>query len=322
MAKNVGLDLLEQAILYTLSYSAQFQYPLTLEEIQKRLLSRLDEQTVVLSWSPTKTQLQQALIKLKNMHLVGVSSGHFFLLNQSETFLLRRERQLIAEQKWQEVAQLRRIVSYIPWIKAIYITGSLAMDNTQENEDIDFMIITSHRRLWLTRLLVSLFAWLKGKRRSWQGEEQRSWCFNLWLEETELPIFAQSPSVYIAYELIQARLILDKGGVGKRLQAAHQWVRHFLPQATLDNLTQIDGSVGTVGTSAKVVSPATLATIWSSTVMVIGDIANMLAFYFQKKYMKPHRTRELVTENLAFFHPRDTQNWLYSRWLTELKKLV
>jgi len=76
--------------------------------------------------------------------------------------------------------------------------------------------VTEPGRLWLTRLWVIWQAWRRGKRRSWQGEEKRSWCFNLWLDSDHLDLFQDYQSLYTAYELIQAQPVLDRGEVATR----------------------------------------------------------------------------------------------------------
>lgn len=309
----MALTPLQRSVLYTLAYTAQFSYPLTADEVCFRLIGRLDQRTRVLSHAPTPTQVNRALASLVQKRLLKKEGISFSLRQMSGLVEIRRQRFLQDQAKWREVRSAVGWFKHIPWIQAIFVTGSLAMNNAGPDEDIDFMIVTAPDRLWLTRLVVSGFAWLRGKRRSWQGEEKRSWCFNLWLEEDQLELFARQPSLYTAYELLQARLVFDRNRVGERLFAQNRWVRSYLPLAV-----QLRGK-----RLFSKTDPSFLIALHNTSVIAsINDRLNSWAYAFQRWYMQPHITREQVTKRYALFHPRDTQGWLYGRWRVMLEGLV
>jgi hypothetical protein len=160
----------------------------------------------------------------------------------------------------------------------------------------------------LSRVVIGFITWLKGKRRTRDREGHQSWCFNLWLEETELGIFGQRQSIYTAYELIQARCVFDRANTAAELLKANEWVNQFLPLARV--LSPKNPGLKTSQTSRT--------PLWRSLLQV----ANWFAYHLQLCYMWSHMTREVVTPRMAFFHPRDTQGWIYQGWARVLNRAV
>lgn len=293
----MALSSLERAIILAVSYPDQFSFPLTELELWRRLPLKISEWWTVMAKPPTVNQLKPALKRLQKKQIIE-SDGQFFWLH-GRSFLVdrRQRRQRISQTKWQEVDTFVKFAQAIPWITAVFVTGSLAVNNADQDDDSDFMIITQPNRLWLTRLVVSLYAFFKGKRRSWQGEEKRSWCFNLWLEESAFPILSEECSIYKAYELIQAVCVFDRGGVEKRLHQATSWVKTYVPNVKW--------------TGSRQPAVRVMTSSWLSRL-------NQLSYELQHWYMIRHMTRERVTEQYAFFHPRDTQGSILDGWVTSL----
>jgi len=302
----MGLSSLEQSVLLTVAYTDQFQFPLTAAEVMARLIQKVGE-----GWKlelAGHLSLHQIGLALKNLVRKGyleTQTTHYFLPGRQAIGKIRLDRRQTSRLKLIEIETLVQFAQSLPWVSAIYLTGSLAMSNAVDAADADFMIITQPGRLWLVRVLMSLFALVHGKRRAWHGEEQRSWCFNLWLESDQFELFAQHPSIYVAYELTQARVLLDKEGVGERLIAATPWVTEYLPRSAW-------------------MSQALEQREQKRNILVAShfwDSLNDIAFILQYRYMKPHITRELVTKKSAFFHPRDTQTSVMDGWIKSLKLL-
>ncbi len=305
---------LQRAVLYTLGYSTQFGFPLTHPELHQRLIKKIPEtETALFGQKVSLAQVETTVSELKNLGLMIEDLGFLTLVSQPQIGQTRLDRSQVAQTKWQEVSQLVSLASWIPWIQAIFVTGALAVDNVEPDDDVDFMIVTQARRLWLTRLLMIFIAWSKGKRRSWHGEEKRSWCFNLWLDEESLGVFRERQSLYTAYELWQAQGVFDRGHIRHQLWHQNLWVKDFLPHIT--GQTDKGGKVankhpGEKGSWLKQLSDWFISGL------------DWIAYVLQSWYMKPHMTREQVSRSLAFFHPRDTQAWITRRWVKVLTELA
>src|SRR3989344_7841829 len=114
----------------TLSYFARFNYPLTPEELW--------------FW-----QHGSSFSKLKIKKFLTTS----YQL-PTTNFQIRNQREAFSQKKWLIAQKVADQLKAIPFIEAIFVTGSLAMNNCPRYDDIDFMIVTTPNTLWLTRLLV------------------------------------------------------------------------------------------------------------------------------------------------------------------------
>ncbi|HEX7017611.1 MAG TPA: hypothetical protein VF209_01755 [Patescibacteria group bacterium] len=314
----MALSQLSQQLLATIAYCDQFHFPLTKVEVQRRLIIESDKiKAKAEARSATLPQkIIPSLIELMNQGVIGFENGFYFLTGSEEAVALRRERAVYSSLKWAEAREVVRMLSWLPWIKGVAVTGSLAMDNAIQEDDIDFFIITQENRLWLTRPVVILMAWLKGKRRSWRHEEKNSWCFNLWMEENELHSPGLNQSLYTAYEVCQAKFLLNRERVEERFIWSNQWVAQYLPFYFIDRCEA--PSVTSHQLRPKYVFGQTIDFYFSWLLLLLNEVA----FYSQWWYMLPHRTRERVTRSLAFFHPRDTQKLVDNKWQAAIKKVT
>mgnify|MGYP001611069039 CR=1 FL=1 len=75
---------------------------------------------------------------------------------------------------------------YLPWLAAcpytrvVFLAGSVATKNPKPESDIDLIIISEHKRVWLNRLFLELGTWVLGIRRSRKKIKNR-FCFNMFL---------------------------------------------------------------------------------------------------------------------------------------------
>ncbi len=297
---------LARQVLLTIAYTDQFEYPLTLDEIELRFITTTDK--VI-----TKKMIESVIKTLINQGKLEKLDNYYFLVGKKEFVALRKQRAQWSAQKQTSVQQLVAYARFIPWVRGIAVTGSLAMNNANEDSDIDFLFVTQKNRLWLSRVLVTTLTWLLGKRRAWNIEKPNSWCCNLWLEEGSLAMPEDKHSLYTAYEICQAKWVLDKGGVRLFFYRSNSWVATDIVNYLM---TMIRDAQGTENTS----EPFTAAPVLRWVGRQLLTVLNFVAYSAQKLYMLPHMTRETVDLRHAFFHPRDTQQLVYTRWKHALRQ--
>ncbi|MBW7944434.1 hypothetical protein H3C70_03480 [Patescibacteria group bacterium] len=292
---------LARAVLVTLAYTDQFEFPLLADEVYRRCLSLELERK-----SFTKKTVDQTLTELDKRGLVErvTTEGktYFCLHGRSRTVEQRLRKEAAAVVKYQEIQQFLSFARRIPWIQAVYLTGSQAMNSADPHSDIDFMIITQPGRLWLSRILVSFFAQLHGKRRSWNREEPGSWCFNLWLDTTHLAVDVSKRDSYHAYEVLQARPLWAKNDVDAVFYSDNTWINQFF-----------------YGVPKAEKHPLTRPTFSGNPLLTFLD---WLSWTFQSWYMRRHQTTEKVGRGYAFFHPRDTGKVIAEGWLQSLERCL
>lgn len=213
---------MKRAILKTLAYADVFNYPLTAQEIWEYLIS------------DKKTGLKEIKQELERPNELFVANGgYFFLKNRPGIVKIRKKRERWSREKFKIARRVANWLRLIPTIKMVGITGALAMKNSVEADDIDFLIITAKNRLWLTRLLSTLLIELVASRRRPNdspvgGQAKDKICLNMFLDEGHLKVPKKEQNLFSAHEVVQLSPIWDKNGIYKQFVSQNQWVKKFL----------------------------------------------------------------------------------------------
>jgi hypothetical protein len=117
------------------------------------------------------------------------------------------------------------LISSMPWVKYIGLTGANSFESCNEEDDIDLFIITSPDRLWICYLTLVLLTKLISKR--------ETLCINFLIDENNLEI--QEKNYFTAVQIAQMMPVYDTG-FHKRLISQNKWIYEILPNARLNSL--------------------------------------------------------------------------------------
>ena len=241
----------------------------------------------------------EALVWLRDNNFISFRNGCFFLTTATFDINERKIRSLQARKKLLELRTLLDFCKNLSWVRGVAVTGSVGVGQADADDDVDLLVVTSKNRLWITRVVLIVFAEILGKHRSRTGSSENEWCFNLWLESDKLSVHPASRSIYTAYEVIQAKWLLDKDSIQNWFYFSNMWVRKILPNSQIN-----------VSNKSLRHQP------FSQNIFF--DFLDLLSYLFQRIYMNSHITRERVSLSAAFFHPRDTKGIIFQRWKTSL----
>lgn len=171
-------------IIEPIIYGDVFEYPVTLREIRKYC-------TLPLSRQELQSEIRNNL-ELKK--LVSQYGDYFYLNGQKTLPGIRLQRRASSAQAWQRARKVVKYIKYIPFLKGIMATGSLAVNNIREEDDLDFMVIISANRLWF------VFAVLGTLQRIFS---RRILCPNYYISLDHISMTRKS--FYVAREAAQAR---------------------------------------------------------------------------------------------------------------------
>lgn len=288
---------MEKAILRTLTYADLFDYPLTPEEIFRFLIAKK---------RVTFPSLQRNLTRLvaeKKKLGVDAKGRFFFLPGRKEIVPQRKRRAIISREKLNLARKAAQFLKIIPTVQLIGITGRLAMENVEAEDDLDFLIITAANRLWLTRLLVIVVLELLGKRRRPdQKKVKDKICLNMFLDEGQLALLPGERDLYTAHEVIQMKPLWDRCHVYAKFLEANRWVTKHL-------------SHGLSREQPKISPQKDKQEILSSRFF---DLLELVARRFQFWYLSKRRTTEVVTARRALFHPESARNWVLAAYEKKL----
>ncbi len=250
-------------ILETLQYFDKYDFPLTKEEI--------------IYWSDSSDK------EINFNNLANQTHNFYHLPGRKQIVEIRKNRGETSQQKWTIAVAIGEKLKAFPTIQAVFVTGSLAMNNAKSDDDIDVMIITSANTLWITRFFVNVY-FQSQRRHPNQLTITNKLCPNLWLDVNHLTI--QKQNLYTAHEIMQAKVLWDRSHIHAKFIIANFWVKRFLPNAFPDQL--------------KVYPINYYADLLVSLLIPV----NLVFFTLQYLYMKPKMTTERVAPGYAFFHPK------------------
>ena len=209
---------MKKEIISTLAYADIFDYPLKKEEIWRFLLSDI------------RYQILDVGKGLKELPEVSQKNNFYFLKEREHLVLLRKKRERWSKEKLKIVQKVTNWLKLIPTIKMVAVTGALAMENSNKNDDIDLLIITSKNRLWLTRFLTVILLELVAKRRHPADKEVKDKiCLNMFLDEGHLEVPKKEQDLFSSHEVCQLKVLWDKNGIYQKFLKANLWSKKFLP---------------------------------------------------------------------------------------------
>lgn len=287
------------AIIRTITYSDIFNYPLTLEEISKFLVDESEIGVEV---------VQNSLVGIiADSELIGTDGRFYFLKGRQKIIETRLNRRKNSEKKLVIAEETANKLSFLPSVKMIAITGALAMENCDSDDDIDLMIITAENRLWLTRLIFYFLIPVLGikKRRPKDKEVKDKICLNLFLEESSPQI--QPKNLFFAHEICQAKPIFNRDDTYEKFLRENRWVKTYLPNAvTFNNMAMRQGS-----------DRSFIASLLNGFAVIL----NRIAFCLQYRYMKSKITNEKISLHQAFFHPQNLEKKISATFEEKMKRI-
>lgn len=197
-------------ILATITIAHHFQSAFSREQLFRYLRSKLDKET-----------FHSIIDKLISEKIVFERNNLLFAEDIEETCYKRKSW---SKALFKDNIRYLWLISKVPWIKYIGLTGANSFESCNEKDDIDLFIITSPNRLWICYLALVLLTKLIRKR--------KILCINYLIDENNLKI--QEKSYFTAVQIIQMMPIFDKGH-HKKLIEENSWIFKKLPNASVNN---------------------------------------------------------------------------------------
>ncbi|MBI3620084.1 hypothetical protein HY214_02995 [Candidatus Roizmanbacteria bacterium] len=279
--------------LTVIRYFLQFGYPPTFKELHTfypgkisrfqlaRELTTLERENKVISSDTDRN----------NSVKIYTLEGYTILFQEIKAKIVCSE-----DKKTKAAGYLKRL-SYIPEIILIGISGTVAMNNAKEKDDIDLFIISRAGRLWTARIKSLFLAELMGVRRKRDQvvAVKDKVCLNLFFDGSDLQVPPHKQNEYVAHEILQMKPVISKERAYERLLQANKWVLKYFPNSIPALLPRsVSGEKGSgLFTRARKDKGA------------VGYRLEKLAKKIQLFFISRHRTREYVSATQLWFHPED-----------------
>ena len=187
-----------------------------------------------------------------------------------------------------------KLITLFPHIKLVGLSGSVAMNNAQESDDIDLFIISSKNRLWITRFLcVFISIILSIKRARFELHPSDKICLNLFFDESDLNIPESKKNYYVAHEVIQVKPLVNKNNVYELFLYSNKWVYDIFPNAQPQFHQTLQNDKRSV-----------------SRMTFVGNYIELILKKVQKSIINRHKTTEIITDTQLWFFPEDFEEKL------------
>jgi hypothetical protein len=264
-----------KAVIRTLSYSDVFDYPLQKKEIWKflNLRSKIN-----------KKDFQKSLNNMTEEGYIEKRRGYYFLAGRKKILSIRHSRRRISSCKLKIARKASKILSFIPTVKLIAVSGSLSLKNARASDDIDFFIITSSNTLWITRFLVNTLLLLTGSKRSVKDFHGTNLiCPNLFITQDSLRLSCERQNLFSAREISQLLVLFERNNIYEKFISANPWIKKYLPNVHVKSKKYM-----AINNENKLL-----------------NLVDKIFYAFQFLYMSNRITGEEVKQKAAYFHPKD-----------------
>jgi len=325
-------------VIDVLYYFSFFNYSPTFEEIytflkkkcSKRHLARILEKMEkkgdnIRRMTNNKLQItnQTQIINDKNKKTVGglITEARYTLGEYSIKITDQSLKIKNTIQKIKKVKNYIKLLSFFPQIKLVGLSGTVAMMNTEESDDIDLFIISARNRLFTGRFISVMLANLFGIKRKRdeaktifslsrgpaEGEVRLSCdkncvaeshnnkdkvCLNLFFDEKNMMVPKRKQTEYVAHEVLQMKPLIAKNDIYQRFLAANRWVFRIFPNA--QQITNFKFQISNQFSNFKF-----------QISNFVGDRVEQLLKKLQLYFINRHRTTEIITPSQLWFHPED-----------------
>lgn len=188
----------EQSIYDTVHFFDIYDMPVTATQIWMYLIRSKSHY----QHTPSLHEVQDAL--RESSYLVEELETQFgYVVKRGRLPLVRERlrRHAIAQDKWKIVKRCAPFLAFVPFVRGLGGSGSLAIDNTKYSSDLDILVIVDSGRIWTTRLVLLVVSQLLGRRRTYNSQHAPDMlCLNHYLATKRLVVSKDIQNVCMAMQ--------------------------------------------------------------------------------------------------------------------------
>ncbi|MBX4211773.1 MAG: hypothetical protein KW806_03235 [Candidatus Yanofskybacteria bacterium] len=304
---------LRNAVLATLAYYDVFDFPLTAFEVWKYLINparveRLKEGITEISLSEVIRELDELLVNKKILE----HNGFYFFPERVGIYDTRIEREKISAQKWKKLLKYAQWFVAVPYIKGLFISGSMAVNNSTEMSDFDALVVARSGRLYTCRILLSFMAGMLGVRRTKHDTRAPDkFCFNHYVTDHNLGISYES--LYNAQSYTSLRPILVRDDIWVKFFRENIWLHKFVYNAQPEESYFYKLKPWPLLEGIRGLAEAVLDT-------VVGEWLEKFLRYYQQRRIRMNPVsyapggRTIFTDAQLEFHPHSEERRIITRY--------
>ncbi len=220
--------LLGKNIVATVTYYDVLDFPLTAFEVWKHLLEY--DRTEHTETAPVTLPVVWQLLHSEHLSAkIAEQDGFYFLKGREALVPARISREKLSVRKLKGMRRLARVLAYVPYVRMIGATGSLAMKNGEQGSDWDMFVVLRAGKIWMGRTVLTLFLHAIGKRRHGRKINDRA-CLNYFVTDENLEIATKD--LFSAHEY-RFLIPLLSFPLFQIFEIKNRWIKHYKPNFAL-----------------------------------------------------------------------------------------
>lgn len=217
---------IEKSILKVILYFDIFSKVLTKKEIWDNLqTAEADKRGYQRGLTQIYNDFKKSLTDIILKKFIEKKNDFYFLKGRESLIKKREKRESISQKNWLKLKKISRTINHTPFLKGVFVSGSLAINNSDEDSDIDLLVITKKGRIFTVRFFLTLILDLIGERRK-PGRVAGKICLNQFQTENSLKVIF--PTLYNAYTYLHLKPIIDREGVFTKFRDENDWLGKYL----------------------------------------------------------------------------------------------
>ncbi len=212
---------LHKNILSTVAYYDAMDFPPTVFEIWKHLMATDQTDSGAVGLGAVVAALETEELQRR----ITETDGFYALAGSEALVAKRRPREVRSLAALKGMHRLAGWLRYVPFVRMVAATGSVAMRNARQGSDWDLLISVRPGHIWMGRLLVTGFLQLIGKRRHGRHTRDRA-CLNFWVTSESLEITLKDWFSSHEYATV---VPMFGAGEYRRFRASNTWISRFRP---------------------------------------------------------------------------------------------
>jgi hypothetical protein len=143
-----------------------------------------------------------------------------------------------SQRKINKALKAIKLFSLVPFLRGLFICGSVARKVSRRDSDIDFLILTKPDRTWTVRLWLTFFAYLLGKKtRPFQADRKDKFCLNHYRSSSNLKLEENLRDLYSAEEYASMLNVYSANRTDRKFfKKNKRWMSSFLPNFPFSKL--------------------------------------------------------------------------------------
>lgn len=166
-----------------------------------------------------------------------------YISTNSDHLLTPEERKVRIKESLKKIAIAKEYLwvwEFLPWVKMIAITGSTASLNALPDHDIDIWVITSPKRIWITRFYDWLiFSILQMRRNRYSTSVSNKFCINFYKTETDLRLHE---NIAYAVQAVDSIVLFQRDDIFWKIINANKWFYRFFP-SWMDKMKEVSPEI-------------------------------------------------------------------------------